>query len=223
MDEVRTQIVDALLALLAERSFETIGLDAIAAKAGVTLGAVRAQYDGKLAILADFVRRTDRTVLDAEGGAVEGDTARERLFELVMRRLDTIEPHKAALASLERSARRQPALALCLNDLARTSARFTLAAAGIPAEGLRGAARVQGLVLLGLRVLAVWKDDTDPDLSKTMSALDHELDRAEAIERRLDRVVGGACRIARRFERRRAHPAPEPRPAPEEAAEASVG
>mgnify|MGYP001331213901 CR=1 FL=1 len=204
-EQTKKKIVEAFLELLETHDFASVRLDQIAAKAGVTLGTIRESYDGKLSILADFVRRTDRTVLDAEGGKIEGETARDRLFELVMRRLDTVAPHKAALVSLERSARRDRALALCLNRIALDSARFMLAGAGVGTGGWRGAARAQGFVLLTLRVLAVWKDDNEPDLSKTMSKLDHELDRAEGLERRADRLIGAACKVARKFERRRPH------------------
>ena len=40
---------------------------------------------------------------------------RERLFDVLMRRLEVLAPHKEAVRSLLRSARRNPRLALALN------------------------------------------------------------------------------------------------------------
>ena len=74
------KIVDALMALAAERPWEEVTLDAIAERAGVTLAALRAAYDGRLAVLADFVRRVDERVLaGVDPDAGEGGAARAAL------------------------------------------------------------------------------------------------------------------------------------------------
>ncbi|WP_018183705.1 hypothetical protein [Kaistia granuli] len=197
------RITDAFLALLAEKPFADIGLGDIAARAEVSLGELRTAYDGKISILANFTRRIDRAVLDAADAPSPEETARDRLFDLIMKRLDTLAPYRAAVGHLADSARRDPGLALCLNQLGLDSARYMLAAANVSTGGLRGAARAQGLVLMMTRILPVWRDDQDPDLSRTMAALDRALEQAESWSRRSDRAVDLLCRVGRKFERRR--------------------
>ena len=63
---------------------------------------------------------------------------RERLFDVLMRRLEALAPYKDAVRSLMRSARRNPGLALALNGMALRSQRWMLTAAGI---GTQRAAR----------------------------------------------------------------------------------
>ncbi|QRG08773.1 hypothetical protein EZH22_11100 [Xanthobacter dioxanivorans] len=92
-----------------------------------------------------------------------------------MRRLDALEPHKAAVRGLRRSARTDPALALRLLRLSEASQRWMLAAAGIDCTGLSGSVRAKGLALLFARVIDVWLEDEDPGLAPTMAALDREL------------------------------------------------
>ena len=46
------------------------------------------------------------------------EPARERLFDVLMRRLEALAPYKEAVRSLLRSARRNPGLALALNAMA---------------------------------------------------------------------------------------------------------
>jgi len=197
------RIIDAFLALLAEKPFAEVGLGEIAARAGVSLGDLRATFDGKIAILAAFIRRIDRAVLDAAEAPSPEEGARDRLFDLIMTRLDTLAPHRAAVGHVAESARRDPGLALCLNRLALDSARFMLAAADVSTGGLRGAARTQGFVVMMARILPVWREDEDPDLSRTMAAVDRALERAEGWSRRGDRAIDILCKVGRRFGSRR--------------------
>jgi AcrR family transcriptional regulator len=203
-EKTKKAIVEAFMALLGETRFEAIGLGEIAERAGHSLADLRDAYDGKVSILADFVRRTDRAVLEGVEPPVAEESARDRLFDIVMRRFDHLAPHKAALGSLDASVRRDPGLALCINKIALDSARFMLAAAGVGTGGLLGAARAQGYVLMLAKVLPVWRDDTDPDQSRTMAALDRALESAENWSRRSDRLAKAACSIASRIDKRRA-------------------
>lgn len=202
-EKTRKLILDSFLALLAEKPFSEVGLSEVAARAGVSLGDLRDAYDGKIAILSDFIRRTDRAVLDGIEPNVSDESARDKLFDLIMRRLDHLAPHKAAIGRLEESVRHDPGLALCLNRSALDSARFMLAAAGVKTGGIRGAARAQGFVVMMARLLAVWREDNDPDLARTMAALDRALEQAETWSRRSDRAADALCSVARRVRRHR--------------------
>jgi hypothetical protein len=131
------------------------------------------------------------------------EPARERLFDVLMRRLEALAPYKEAVHSLLRSARRNPGLALALNAMAVRSQAWMLEAAGIGAHGPRGALRAQGAALMFARVLRVWFDDDEPGLDRTMAALGRGLSSAE----RWDGFVGDLCAIpcAIRGRRRRRH------------------
>jgi len=173
----RERIVAALLALLAERPLETIGFADIAERAGVPLAEIREEFASTLGMLAAHVKAIDRQVLSGGGGDMTEESPRERLFDVLMRRLEALAPHKDAVRSLMRSARRNPPLALALNGLAVQSQQWMLAAAKIDSSGPRGLLRAQGLALLYAQVLRVWVDDDDPGLARTMAALDRELGR----------------------------------------------
>jgi hypothetical protein len=55
---------------------------------------------------------------------------------------------------------------------------------------------LEGGVLVFARTLAVWLDDDDPDLAKTMKTLDRALGRGDRAMRLVDDVCGVVCRIA---------------------------
>jgi hypothetical protein len=125
---------------------------------------------------------------------MDEESPRERLFDVLMRRLELLEPHKEAVRSLLRSSMRNPALALALNGLAVRSQQWMLAAAGIGSSGPKGILRAQGLAMLYANVLRTWIDDDDPGLSRTLAALDRELARGQ----RLAGLLDGLCRIPER-------------------------
>jgi AcrR family transcriptional regulator len=173
----REKIINALMELLAEERIEDIGFGAIARRAGLSLADCRAEFRSVLAILAAYTKDIDRQVLAGGDMDTEEEPPRERLFDILMRRLEALAAHKAAIRSLARSAMRDPALALALNGLTVGSMQWMLTAADINAAGPKGILRGQGLALLYASVLRTWLDDDDPGLARTMAALDRGLSR----------------------------------------------
>ena len=175
----RDKAIDALMALLAEHRFEQIGLAEVAGRAGVKLSQLRAEFGSTLSILAAHIKDIDRKVLAGGDTDMAEEPARERLFDVLMRRLEALAPHKEAVRSIMCSARRNPGLAFALNAMAVRSQRWMLEAAGIGASGPRGALRAQGAALMFARVLSVWIEDKEEGLDRTMATLDRGLNSAE--------------------------------------------
>ena len=149
----RERIITAFMTLLGEHPIERIGFAEIAEQAGVTLAELRGEFSSGLAILAAHVKELDRQVLSDIDPDMEDEPPRERLFDVLMRRLELMAPHREAVRSLMRSARRDPPLALALNALTARSQQWMLTAAGIDASGPKGMVRAQGLALLFANVL----------------------------------------------------------------------
>jgi AcrR family transcriptional regulator len=192
--KTRNRIIDALMALAAERPWEKVTLEALADRAGVSLAELRAAYDGRLPVLADFVRRIDERVLAGIDADMESEAPRERLFDVLFSRFEALGPYKQAIRSLGRAARGDALLAMALNRIVVNSMAWMLTAAGIAATGGRGALRAQGLACVWARVMRVWLDDDDPGLARTMAELDRRLRQAERAWMRLERL----SRILRR-------------------------
>jgi len=199
----REKIVAALFALLADKSLESIGLAEVAGRAGVSLGQLRDEFPSTLAIIAAHVKATDRAVLAEDMSDMAEEPERERLFDVLMRRLEVLSPHRDAIRSLLRSARRNPPLAMALNGLATRSQQWMLTAAGIGASGPRGMIRAQGLAVLFASVLRTWVNDDDPGLARTMAALDRALGRGQRFVGLIDDLCAIPARLCRLRPRRR--------------------
>lgn len=177
----RDRIVDALMELAAEERFEDVSISHIAERAGVSLADFRDCFPSKGAVLASFNRRIDRIVLDGTTGDMADENAKERLFDVLMRRFDALAPYRAAVEEIARWARREPLAAAALNRMVVNSMRFMLEAAGIESEGGVGALKLQGLALAWARLVDVWLADEDPGLATTMAELDRTLRRGDML------------------------------------------
>ena len=192
----RERIIAALMALLAEKQIEEIGFGDIVRRADVSLATLRGEFAGKLAILAAHMKELDRKVLAGGEDDMADEPPRERLFDVLMRRIEAMAPYREATRSLLRSASCNPGLAFALNGLAVRSQTWMLTAAGIDAAGTRGAIRAQGMAALFASVLRVWVDDDDEGLARTLAALDRALARGQRWAGMLDglcRFVPGGC------------------------------
>ena len=129
---------------------------------------------------------------------------RERLFDVLMRRIEAMAPYREATRSLIKSASCNPGLAFALNGLAVRSQTWMMTAAGVDAAGPRGMIRAQGLAALFASVLRTWVDDEDEGLARTLAALDRALARGQRWSGMLDdlcRFSPGRCLRRRRRSR----------------------
>ena len=172
--------LDAFLALVAEKGFAEVTLRDVAAQADAGLADLYRRYPDKVALVAGFLARTDDAVLAGTPRAIDPEeTARDRLFDVMMRRYDVLKPNRAALSSIRRAATRDPLLAVALAPALRRSMAAMLEAAGLASEGITGAMRQNGLLAIDYAVARVFDRDETQDLSKTMAALDGRLKTAE--------------------------------------------
>lgn len=185
----RDRIVEALMRLAGRRAFEDIAISDIAHEADVSLADFRDCFPSKGAVLAAFSRKIDRQVLDDFSGRYAAEPAKERLYDVLLRRLEALEPYRNALEAVSQWATTDPLAAAALNRETMNSMRFMLEAADIDSEGALGALKLQGLSIAWWRVLGVWFDDRDIDLCRTKAALDRELSRSEAVIERIEDVT----------------------------------
>jgi AcrR family transcriptional regulator len=177
----RKAIVDALMDLAARRPWSEIEITDIAQAANVSLAEFRDLFPSKGAVLGALSKQIDRQVLEGTTDDLAGEPARERIFDVLMRRFDALQPYKEALRRISQDLRYDPLSLAALNQVAINSMRFMLAAAGINTEGPLGTVKLQGAVLVYSNTMRTWLDDDDPALAKTMARLDRELRRGERV------------------------------------------
>jgi len=206
------RIVSAALRLAGERPWADVTLADIAVAAEVSLVDLRRDFGSKGEILAALVRAVDDEVLARAPRQSSDQSARDALFEVVMRRFDVLAPYKPALKSITETWPADPAL---LRALAASQA-WMLRAAGIRPEGVDGQLRAGGLGAIYSATFRTWLEDDDPGLARTMAALDRRLRRGERTLNTLDEIRSRVCGLASVFTsaRKRASDT-EPKTAPD--------
>jgi hypothetical protein len=113
-------------------------------------------------------------------GVEPSDTpGRDRLFDMLMRRFDALQPHREALGIILQDQLRDPLASCCGLSRLRKSMAITLEAAGFSTSGLRGVLRQKGLAAIYLGTMRVWLRDDSEDMAKTMAYLDKQLARVD--------------------------------------------
>jgi AcrR family transcriptional regulator len=182
--------LDSFLGLIAEKGFADVALRDVAEAAGISLADLYGRYPDKVALTAAFMAKIDAEVLAGTPGHSDPDeTARDRLFDAMMRRYDALRPHRTALGAIRRAATRDPMLALALGPALRRSMAVMLEAAALSSEGLSGALRQNGLLAIHYAVSRTYDRDDTADLSKTMAALDSRLKMAERWSQLFDKYM----------------------------------
>jgi AcrR family transcriptional regulator len=173
------RIIDATLGLIPTEGWRRLSLSAIAAAAELPILQVYRVFHSKQAILCGLYGRIDQTVLADPPAAEPDERSRDRLFDLLMRRFDALQPYKPALDVLRRDLLGDPVTALCAGGSLLRSMRWMLEAADIPTSGVRGAIAVRLAATAYLSAMRVWLRDDSQDLARTMAALDARLRRIE--------------------------------------------
>jgi AcrR family transcriptional regulator len=177
---------------IAERGWAGFRLAALADRAGVPLVEVRRQLSGRGAILAGLNRRVDEAMLSFERAELEGLPPRDRVFELIMRRLDAMAPFRAGLRRLAREGLCDPAMMLLTACRIDRSMAWLQEAAELRTSGLRASLGRRALGAVYLQTLRVWFRDESVDLAKTMAELDKQLRRIEPVAGLRERRAAGA-------------------------------
>jgi ubiquinone biosynthesis protein COQ9 len=176
--EFDTALVTAAFRLAGEQGWRTLNVAQAARAAGLSLAEARERFASRDAILLRFGRLADQAALL---DAADDGPVRDRLFDLLMRRFDVLQTHRAGVKALLRWLPTDPPTALLLACATRRSMRWMLQGAGITATGTRGAIQVQGLLAVWLWAVRAWQRDESEDLSGTMAAVDSALQRADRL------------------------------------------
>lgn len=177
----------ALLKLAETQGWRDLSLAEIAAEAGLPIAEAHAIYPSKSAILMALGRTLDQEILAGlEAEPLDG-SAKDRLFDLLMRRFDALNRHRGGYLVLARELPTTPIEFACLTGQLRRSLGLMLETAGLSASGLKGLLRLKGLMAIYGCALRTWTKDDGADLPKTMAELDKRLGQAERLSEMLHR------------------------------------
>jgi hypothetical protein len=200
--ELLAQLAENALSLSAETPWDKVTLSALCAAGEVTLVDCAKVRVTKAHVTAYLDSIIDQAMLKTTNKVDASQSVRDRLFDVLMGRFDTMEDQRGAWVSILKAEKSDMVASLARRARRAVTSAWALEAAGVSAGDLRGAGRAVGLARVLRLVESVWLED-GPELAKTMARLDQELRTAEEWVGRVEAVRGFFA----------ARPASEPTPA----------
>jgi len=200
--------------LAATKPWRDVTMAEIAQNADMGLADLAKEVYGKLSIVSAFQKMVDEQVLKrARIITSKEESARDRVFDVIMTRFDVLQPYKEALRSIMADGG-VPPLPGTIGKMMR-SQHWMLVAAGIQADGPAGRVREAGLLAVYARAFREWLEDDDPGHAKTMAVLDRRLRNGERWMQTFEDLRGRMEKLGDVFKRgpRRTRTQDEPAPA----------
>ena len=164
-------VLQASVDLLADAGWDGLNAEIVAERLHVDVDYVRNLFPDKLAILRAVGQVASNAMYGEEDEAPLDGEPRDRLFELMMRRYEALDPYKEGIRSALRAVPTEPLLpVVLLPDFNAALAEILDLAEIEPSFMLR-----VGLGAVAASVFAVWLQDDSLDQAATMAALDRRL------------------------------------------------
>ena len=179
MSSTLGRIIDAGLEEVSFSGWGNTTMGAIASRADVDLGEALSLVPTKAHFALRLLDHFDALTLAGVKNVESDDSARDRLFEILMRCFDALNERRDGARSVITGIIYDPLAAPLVICRLYRSLSIMLTAAGVSPDGLRGTLRIKGLAAVGAYTLRAWMKDDNSDLSKTMVALDRALAQAE--------------------------------------------
>lgn len=184
----KPDLLEDAFALIASDGWNGFSFIQLARRSGRTLAEVYAELPSRASLLCALGRRADEAMLAMPPADLADLGPRERLFELVMQRLDALAPFKEGLRVIGREARLDPLVLLAALGNVDRAASWLLDASESGLTGPRASVARRVLMAVYARTFNVWLDDATPDLATTLAELDKRLQQVEQLGRWMARA-----------------------------------
>ncbi|WP_020591109.1 TetR/AcrR family transcriptional regulator [Kiloniella laminariae] len=182
--DIPKHILQTAMHLSTEQGWQNLSLAEIAVAAKLPLSELYTIFPSKAAILKYLAAQADLQLMDGEEKDRLEQPVKDRLFDLLMNRFDTLSPYKRGLKAVIKAENGDPFAAVAQLCHLRRSMGLVLEAAGISTSGLRGVLRTKALSAVYLAAFRVWLKDDSEDMVKTMASLDKGLGKLDSWARR---------------------------------------
>ncbi|WP_068086309.1 hypothetical protein [Polycladidibacter stylochi] len=191
-EKTKQKVLNHFINVMGEVNYTEIQFSDIAQRCEMSLAEVHTCYRSRDELLSAFLHKVDQEVLANIDSDMAEEPARERLFDVLMTRLDIMEKYRKAFANICREARCEPFLACRLMSLQSSSMFWMMAGAGIEVSGFRRQAMARALMVGFNRVVRQWLKEEDGNNAKSMAEMDRMLreggvwlSRADKLEKQI--------------------------------------
>ena len=199
-EDLAQRIVEIAVMLADRRSWESIRLHEVAEAMGIGLDDIRQHYREKDELIDAWFERADEAVLKlADSGELAQLSPRERLFNLIMAWLNSLEHHRRVTRQMIQSKLEPGHIHIQIPAIMRVSrtVQWIREGALLSDSGVRRALTETAVTGIYLAAFTAWMSERTPGSPRTRRLLDGMLQRAERTLKFFP-VLAGDATVGRR-------------------------
>jgi ubiquinone biosynthesis protein COQ9 len=179
-ETIHSKIIQSALELASQNAWQDVSLNDIALNANLDMSQIIEFYDDQNDVIAMYGKDINKKLAEQfKGQSLEGDSIKDRLFDILMERFDLLNNDRSAILSILNTITMDPHQIIVTMPWLCKSMGIVLEIANVPSHGWQGGLRIAGLSAVYIKTLRAWVNDDSQDMAVTMAALDKNLGYAE--------------------------------------------
>ena len=175
-------LVKSSFNIIEKSGWKSFSLQKLSDKEKVPINEIKIFFKSEITILDEFSKMIDIKVeksFDYE--ELTNTSVKDNLFELIMLRLEYMQPYRNALKSIKSSFKSDPLVAKSVAKNVMNSLDFYLELTNAYNDSFLDIFKKKSMFLIYSYIFMIWLEDDSDELSKTMSELDRLLTFSEKI------------------------------------------
>ena len=182
----KNQLIDASFKIIEDEGWDNFSLKKLSEKKNLDINSINQLLRSKKNLLKEFSKMIDYKVeKEFNFEDLHDSSTKDNLFELIMLRLEYMQPYKAALKSIIFSIQKQPGMLRSVSNNVLDSLDFYLELTKAYDKSFFDLFKKKSILLIYSYIFKIWLDDNTEELSKTMSELDKLLTFSERLANNL--------------------------------------
>jgi len=175
-------LVKSSFNIIEKSGWKSFSLQKLSYAEKIPINEIKIFFKSEITILDEFSKMIDTKVeksFDYE--ELTNTSVKDNLFELIMLRLEYMQPYKNALKSIKSSFKSDPLVAKSVAKNVMNSLDFYLELTNAYNDSFLDIFKKKSIFLIYSYIFMIWLEDDSDELSKTMSELDKLLTFSEKI------------------------------------------
>ena len=178
----KLNLVKSSFNIIEKSGWKSFSLQKLSYAEKIPINEIKIFFKSEITILDEFSKMIDIKVersFDYE--ELTNTSVKDNLFELIMLRLEFMQPYRNALKSIKSSFKSDPLVAKSVTKNVMNSLDFYLELTNAFNDSFLDIFKKKSIFLIYSYIFMIWLEDDSDELSKTMSELDRLLTFSEKI------------------------------------------
>ena len=176
------KLVKSSFNIIEKSGWKSFSLQKLSYAEKIPINEIKIFFKSEITILDEFSKMIDIKVEKSfDYAELTNTSVKDNLFELIMLRLEYMQPYRNALKSIKSSFKSDPLVAKSVAKNVMNSLDFYLELTNAYNDSFLDIFKKKSIFLIYSYIFMIWLEDDSDELSKTMSELDKLLTFSEKI------------------------------------------